>query len=119
MSGEAWVGIVAVIVTALLAYVTSRQSAKERREQLRYDGNTAYLAALTGIERMIAEVPEVLEFHNIGASDLEAVGLTPKEFAYLVVSFTAGSVWFDTRDQKEKMPLRLRLVAIATTCVQA
>lgn len=61
------------------------------------------------IESRLAMHPEFLRFHGIEDPDkfLEQHGLTSHEFAYLVNSFTAGSIYYNTAS-KDKRELILK-----------
>ena len=56
------------------------------------------------IESRTAMHPEFLRFHGIENPDafLEEHGITPQEFAYLLNSFTAGSLFYNTANKKKK-----------------
>ncbi len=53
----------------------------------------AHLPPIVELEARLGDLPSALRFHGVSPSDLEEAGITPQEFAYLVNSFTLGSVW--------------------------
>lgn len=56
------------------------------------------------IESRISVHPSFLRFHGIDNPDayLKSVGIDSHEFAYLVNSFTAGSLFFNTAEEKTR-----------------
>jgi len=51
---------------------------------------SAFLAAIAQVERTLGQVPTAVRFHGIKPEELQEIGVTPEEFAYLVASFTVG-----------------------------
>jgi len=55
-------------------------------------------------EAKLAEVPTALRFHGITESQIEATGLTVKEFIYLVGSFSAGQTFYEFEQLNPEVP---------------
>jgi hypothetical protein len=77
------------------------------------------MAALAGLYNRIDEIPSVLRFHGVSNEDLDAAGVTAKEFAYLVASFEAASVYYRFHEKSPKpfkeSSLRYKLLATPAT----
>ena len=77
----------------LVAMFALWHSIRAGRKQAGFATYLAHLAEIVQVEARLGQLPEALRFHGIRKEDLESVGVTPQELAYLVNSFTLGSAW--------------------------
>jgi hypothetical protein len=68
-------------------------SVRASRRQESSSTYLAHLAEIVQVESRLGELPDALRFHGLRKEELERVGVTPQEFAYLVNSFTLGKAW--------------------------
>lgn len=62
------------------------------------------LASIVQVERSIGEIEtNAFRFHGIEESEIEAAGVSKKELAYLVASFTAGRIYDACVFQEDSM----------------
>jgi hypothetical protein len=50
------------------------------------------MSAIVQVESRLADFPPALRFHGLSEEDLERVEIEPRDFAYLLNSFTLGSI---------------------------
>jgi hypothetical protein len=89
------------IITSIVSLLYTIYS-NNRRELISALMNN--LNALAQIEAKIGENPDLLELHGITATQLEEINISSKELAYLLSSFTAGSIYFRTVGIKSTRP---------------
>jgi len=59
--------------------------------------NTAFLnnlITIVNVEAQLGDVPSALKFHGVDPKELENIGVSSKEFAYLLTSFTVGGIYY-------------------------
>lgn len=76
--------------TALFSWV---QYKKAQKRQEVSETRLSHLAEIVAVEAQLGQLPEALRFHGLSKEDLDEVGVTPQEFAYLLNSFTLGGTW--------------------------
>lgn len=103
MKTEVIIAIVALLVS-IGSFVHSWMSSRRKN---RVEPMLAYLVQLAQIEAEIGVTPSALEFHGISIDELDQAGITPKEFAYLVASFTAGGAWFEAFSDGKTSPYKV------------
>ena len=81
--------IAIVLSVGSLVYTVRLNNNRERKGHLQKNLDT-----IAGIEMQAIDHPEVLELHGIKKEEIVASGLTETQFAYLVCSFTAASIFF-------------------------
>lgn len=93
--------VLAVLTLSLsaISFVFSILSWRRGKNVSIYATSTQTLAQL---ERSLAEVPTALRFHGITLEQLEEVGITPEEFAYLAANFSAGHIFHTGVDPNDK-----------------
>lgn len=94
--------IVAVtsLVLSVVAILISLQIRSINRKQYELNSFAIKEAKFIDIEYQICDSPELLRFHGIDHSEIEAVGLSPKEFSYLLANFTAGGIRARAHNEK-------------------
>ncbi len=85
----------AALVVSIISVTYTIISSKKQEFTISRMNN---LAAITNIEQMIADNPQLLELHGIAMTQLEQSGITSKELAYLLSSFTAGRMYYSPND---------------------
>jgi hypothetical protein len=114
MDTEGWVAVIALVVS-LLSFAWTILA---HRHLVRHASVHANMAALIELYNR-AESPSILRFHGVSQEELDAAGLTAKEFAYLVASFEAASVYYRFHETSptpfKPSSLRYRLLATPET----
>ncbi len=70
------------------------------RYQAKQAALTANLNLRAQVMARIADTPALLRFHDIGLEDLQAVGITAAEFAYLLVIYESGRILYDLHEHR-------------------
>lgn len=94
------------LAVSILALRINRDNFKTRMQNHAFISNENHMIE---IESRIGQNPELLRFHGIEDPDafLKECDLTPAEFAYLLNSFTTGSIFYNTAiDEKKKTILK-------------
>ena len=86
MSPELIISLVAVVVSL----ISSGFGIWSWGKQKNVNAMSTFLAAIAQVERTLGQVPTAVRFHGIKPEELQDIGITPEEFAYLVASFTVG-----------------------------
>jgi hypothetical protein len=79
-------------VLSSLSLFVSIIAAVYARSSIRASTLAAHMSAIVQVESRLAELPDALRFHGLSVEDLKAAGIEPCEFAYLLNSFTLGSI---------------------------
>lgn len=82
---------ISAIIISLFSVLYSVTRNRKMEYKLRLSAN---LQMVGNIELKLVENPDLLICHGISIIDIEKTGLTPKQFGYLVASFTSGSLFF-------------------------
>ncbi len=92
--------ILSLIVAIVSFSLNFRKYKREMQNQALFSNENHMME----IESRTANYPELLRFHGIENPKefLSEHGLNPVEFAYLVNSFTAGSLFYNTANIKKK-----------------
>jgi len=59
--------------------------------------NSAFLnnlITIVNVEAQLGDIPSALKFHGVDPKELEDIGVSSKEFAYLLTSFTVGGIYY-------------------------
>jgi len=79
-------------------------TAVSNRRQEFVTGRLSNLASVSDIELMIADHPQLLEFHGISSQELEVAQVSGREVAYLLSSFTAGRMYYSADKARSVKP---------------
>ena len=96
---ELFIAALALLISTLIGVWTLRHT----REQARA-ARLANVTNIVSIERSLADVPTALRFHGISQHDLDQVGITAAEFAYLVASCSATSLFHNSSEEDPGKP---------------
>jgi hypothetical protein len=86
------------LTALIIAIISLVHTIISSRRQEFTAGRLNNLAAISDIERMIADNPQILELHGVSLQELEQSGITSNEIAYLLSSFTAGRLYYSSND---------------------
>jgi hypothetical protein len=90
MGPEAWIAVVALLVSVFTLVWTVRAQ-RSQAEQASLQANMASLVELWGT---LGRKPSILRFHGVSEADLATAGVDHEELAYLIASFEAASVYY-------------------------
>lgn len=96
---ELFIATLALVVSTLIGVWTLRHT----REQARA-ARLANVTNIVSIERSLADVPTALRFHGISQRDLDQAGISAAEFAYLVASCSATSLYHNSSEENPGKP---------------
>lgn len=96
---ELFIAILALLISTLIGVWTLRHT----REQARA-ARLANVTNIVSIERSLADVPTATRFHGISQQDLDEAGITAAEFAYLVASCSATSLYHNSSEENPGAP---------------
>ena len=107
-------------ITALLVSLVSfAWTIVAHRYMAEHGSVHANMSALVGLYNRIEATPSVLRFHGVSTEELDAAGVTATEFAYLIASFEAASVYYRFHEKSpkpfQKSSLRYKLLATPAT----
>jgi hypothetical protein len=95
------------LVIALLALfvsaVTGVWTLRLNRDQLQ-SARLANITNIVNIERSLSDVPSALRFHGISQQCLDDAGVTADEFAYLLASCSATSLYHNFSRENPDQP---------------
>lgn len=95
------------LIIALLALfvstITGVWTLRLNRDQLQ-SARLANVTNIVNIERSLSEVPSALRFHGISQQALDDAGITAQEFAYLLASCSATSVYHNFSGENPDQP---------------
>ena len=80
-------------ISLVLSLVAVLLSLRANRRQEVAATMLGHLCPIVELEARLGELPQALRFHDVSVEEIREAGLEPQEFAYLVNSFTLGSVW--------------------------
>jgi MFS-type transporter involved in bile tolerance (Atg22 family) len=95
MTLEAVAAVVAVLLSGFSLFRQERLSRTLHNSQSERGAIQQNVSLMVSLWNRIGETPSVLRFHSITESDLQAVGLTTEELAYLVSSFEAAAHYYE------------------------
>lgn len=78
------------LILAIIALIKYLKSIKEK--DLEAVSNT--LTNIAQLEIQLTKVPTAFKLHNVDLENLNSLGVTPEELAYLVSSFTIGGTYY-------------------------
>lgn len=81
------------VISLILSLVAVVLSLRANRRQEVAATMLGHLSPIVELESRLGVLPNALRFHGVGEEEIREAGLEPQEFAYLVNSFTLGSVW--------------------------
>ena len=84
------ISVTSLLVSSLALWITYRIYRLSRADVNLLENIKTMLA----IEERLQDAPSLLRFHGIDETALTEIGITPKEFAYLLNSFTAGRLGY-------------------------
>lgn len=92
------------ILSLIIALVTFFLSYRKYRKGVKNQALISNENHIIEIESRIGDNPELLRFHGIEnpSQYLQELGVTSKEYAYLLNSFTAGSLYYNIASKKER-----------------
>jgi hypothetical protein len=107
-------------ITALgVSLVSFAWTILAHRKMTEHGSVHANMSALVGLYNRIEETPSILRFHGVSNEELEAAGVTAREFAYLVASFEAASAYYGFHEKSPKpfkeSTMRYQLLATPAT----
>jgi hypothetical protein len=110
---ELLIALVALFVSAVTGIWTLRLN----RDQLQ-SARLANVTNIVNIERSLSDVPSALRFHGISQQSLDEAGITANEFAYLLASCSATSLYHNFSREDPNQPFavdsyRYRMCATA------
>lgn len=82
--------VLAIVISVVSLSWSVRTSLRQREVSAIIANGTS----LSQVESTLGNIPGALRFHGIDPHDLEDIGISPKEFAYLVSNFTLGGVYY-------------------------
>jgi hypothetical protein len=107
------------VVALVVSFASVAWTIFAHRSLVKHESVHANMAALVELYNRIESTPTILRFHGVSEEELNAAGLTAKEFAYLVASFEAASVYYRFHEKIPKAfkqsSLRYRLLANPAT----
>lgn len=80
------------VLSLVISLVALWQASRAFRAQQVASTLLTHLSAIVQVESRLGELPEALRFHCVAKEELDEAGVTPPELAYLLNSFTLGSV---------------------------
>lgn len=98
------ISIIISIISAVIAVISFLFSFIKFRRDLKNQTLTSNEQLIMSIENRIAEHPDFLKFHGFSnpQATLEDIGLTSEELAYLINSFTACALYYNTATTQDK-----------------
>ena len=84
------VAIIALAISMVSLFWTIRYNNKQARLQ----PMLSYLSQIVSVEKQVGDNVELLRCHGIEPKELDELGVTAKEFGYLLTSFTLGHAWY-------------------------
>ena len=68
------------------------------------------LITIVNVESQLGDVPSALKFHGVDPNELENIGVTSKEFAYLLTSFTVGGIYYKSHFPNDMEPFEIYII---------
>lgn len=98
------VALIISILSLIIAFISFYLSYKKYQKEVMNQAIISNENHMISIESRIGEYPELLRFHGVENPQelLRELGITATEFAYLLNSFTAGSVYYHTSNENER-----------------
>ena len=99
ISAEAWVALVALVVSLVALARGERLQKALQKLQSEHEALQSNVSLLVDVWSRIGSKPTLLRFHGVTEEDLKAADIDAEELAYLVASFEAAGYYYEHLDK--------------------